>query len=139
MNTRTTNTNSASRLRLPARANKVCLISRRKRSGLGRHYGARVGRAVFELQKLEGVRRLRIEEFARGQSVTVEREVRGESARAALIRLRATPGHFSRYRFLDGNCEHFARYVVDGLRKSDQISALLAACVLGVLLFALKR
>lgn len=124
---------------LSAPSAKVSLVSRPKRHGLGRHYGAMFGsRVVLDLQK-EGIRAIPADEFAEGRRVLVEREVDGESARRALDRARTAGRHFPNYRFVDGNCEHFARYVVEGSRKSDQISMLLIAGVFVAFLCGLSR
>lgn len=110
----------------------VHIVCREKLVGVGTHYGVMVeyaGRSIepecWELN-IDGLRRMTLGEF--GQRRRVVREVSITDLRAvnaAIQRLnRSVLNPSIRYDLLQVNCEHWARGIVQGERRSSQISGL---------------
>lgn len=103
------------------------LISRPK-FGIARHYGALVGDTCFQLVP-SGFQKCSLQEFCEGHQFTVENEVLYSHAAESRFRNFRPVG--LKYHLLNFNCEHFARYIVEGEARSEQVQR--AALALGVL------
>lgn len=131
----------------------VSLISRRKLNGPGTHWGVRLnwlvneqfafsfsGREseVYDLQP-QGIRRLSQREFEDGHPAGVRRELTDFlECSEAHSRLEHLLQHPAPYSLVDGNCEHFARHVVEGKHRSRQVETTALAGVGALALLALK-
>ncbi len=106
-----------------------------------RHYGVLVciwgTVTVFELQANDGPRAVQFHEFASGEPVYITRSIRpGWEFQAAFARLRQAWSRRSRWSLFQNNCEHWAKWVVRGEDRSDQVENfamavfVLACCLL---------
>ncbi len=124
-------------------ATAIHLVRRPKLSGLpGWHFGVAcqsgVDGVVYDLTQEHGVRVRSVTDFLEGipgqvvQTVVDPCEV---SAACRRLRQLLTRHDIHQYHFADRNCEHLARYVVTGKRKSLQVQgAVLVTAMLAVAL-----
>lgn len=82
----------------------------------------RDGRARVVQFDDRGCRFVPLAEFAAGERVQVERRVPAAEVRAALRRTEAFVRGGGRYAAMTNNCEHAARWIVEGRRESPQAS-----------------
>lgn len=76
-----------------------------------------------------GFQNCTLQEFCEGQQMTIEKEVPYSSAVGTRLRNFHPTG--LKYDLFNFNCEHFARYLVEGEARSDQVQKF--ALVFGVL------
>lgn len=116
----------------------IYLVSRPKLAGSVTHYGVlmkrRDGRVRVVQFDEKGCRLLSFLEFADGGRVTVHRRVPPGEIRDALRRAEGFVREGSRYAAFTNNCEHAARWIVEGRRESPQAgrAGLLGLALLGL-------
>ena len=107
--------------------NTLKLISRPK-FGPIRHYGVLIGDICMQLTPM-GFQECSLQEFCEGQQTIIEKEVPySTTVETRLRNFRPTGLKYDLFKF---NCEHFARYLVEGEARSDQVQKF--ALVFGVL------
>jgi hypothetical protein len=104
----------------------IRVVSRRKKNGLGVHFGVEFPSGhVVDITIDQGYRQISKQAFADGEVVTVTQEIpwnQGLFVRGRLDELRRNP---RKYDLLNWNCETFAEYLVSGVAKSTQAVGLL--------------
>lgn len=118
---------------------RIELLRRAKVNRGGWHYGVEVHwdafqrPTVFEFQKGIGIRQVTQSEFRSGLEVTTLESVTGYfEVATAWARLQEVVASSGSYDFLHRNCEHVARFVVQGESRSSQVSALPAFAFLAL-------
>lgn len=110
------------------------LISRPKLGPIN-HYGVLVGEVCFELTP-DGFKKCNLRQFSQGFPVKIEKEV--PCTPAVLSRMKNfTPGKF-KYHLTNFNCEHFARYLVEGEARSEQVRVAFALASLALIIVLSK-
>lgn len=108
---------------------KICLIFREKLTGVGAHYGVLIGNErVIDFQADVGFRSITLEEFRQNKKITIEQE---ENYSPAIEeRFKKLISENNKYDLLLNNCEHNARMIVAGVKRSTQINFLLGLCAM---------
>lgn len=104
---------------------ELTLIYRPKISGIGFHYGAILPDGTYLDFSPSGIRRCLEEEFKCGKQIYKEKVI--PYTEAVRRRLNDLVMQKAKYDLVNFNCEHFARYLVEGERKSTQISFIAAS------------
>lgn len=102
----------------------VYLVSRPKIAGTVTHYGILMNRSdgrrrVFQLSN-DGFRILPLKEFSAGARIEIHKRIPPVQVKAALKRAEELVKQGGRYNALTNNCEHAARWVAQGKKKSGQ-------------------
>ena len=127
---------------------RLHLVSRQKLSGLpGRHFGVVAefagGEAeVYDLVQGQGMGVQDLSVFLRSRQGCIERTlIDPTKVREAWLRLNdlAEDPLSHRYDVVGQNCEHVARYVMDGSWKSRQVESLAVAGAVALLVLVLRR
>lgn len=103
--------------------NTLKLISRPKFLTI-RHYGVLIGDTCLQLTP-KGYQKCSLQEFCEGQPITIEKEVPYSST--VETRLRSFRPNGLKYDLINLNCEHFARYLVEGEARSNQVQSFILA------------
>lgn len=105
---------------------KASLISRPKLNLCGTHYGVQLGdHTVLDPQR-GGVQTITTEQFSKGMPVNIE--ATRELGFFELHALKEMVQNF-KYDFVDHNCEHFSRGIVEKKKESRQIQFVFIAAL----------
>lgn len=102
--------------------NSIFVITRRKKNGIGTHWGVQLpdGRVVDYIQDV-GLRFTTQAGFAEGLAVTPVREIPWNMALTVRARLEEVMRNARKYDLLNWNCETFAEWLTAGVPKSGQV------------------
>lgn len=123
----------------------IHLVRRQKLGNpLAWHYGLVVNYGgwpvAYDLQQDKGPRRISIEELAEGHELRIIRSLQDLSQmEAAMARLREALTTMADWRLFDNNCEHFAEYVMTGVKRSGQIESIKGVAGFVLVLFILGK
>ncbi len=93
------------------------------------HYGLMVNcfgfPVAYDLQQDLGPRQISLQDFEDGQEAFIVKSLSAwPDIQVALARLQHAKIHMAVWRLFDNNCEHFAEYVMTGVKKSEQVDSL---------------
>ena len=118
----------------------ICVVRRRKRDGLGMHFGVLMpDLSVVDFNADTGVRHTDSGTFAEGLDVEIVRVV--DPGRSTLVHQRVFQALVGppRYDVFQMNCEKFANWITGDEARSDQVLALAVLAACGFVLAAFAR
>lgn len=102
----------------------VGVISRPKLNGFGKHLGFLLLNGQVAHMETSGAVVVTFEEFALGRPVQLEKAANPQHYHQIQYRAYQSIGRIPEYDILNGNCEHYAYWLLDGKPQSPQVAGL---------------